>query len=172
MMSTSRSISGGPYPADEVNYVSAGASRVRMERWWPGDSPAAAAAAAAAVATSLGGTEEEHAAGEAALEVKAGMAVELSRTSTRDSTDVETPNRVRASVRAFAWKVIGKSRSDFGSSACSERPFGEGSWGTKVEAVVRRVLWLLDESRAGADSATKVLVFSEWEDALRVGFSV
>ena len=38
-----------------------------------------------------------------------------------------------------------------------------------MEAVVRRVLWLLDESRAGADPATKVLVFSEWEDALRVG---
>jgi E3 ubiquitin-protein ligase SHPRH len=44
----------------------------------------------------------------------------------------------------------------------------KGSWGTKVEAVVRRVLWLLDETRPGADPAVKALVFSEWEDALRV----
>lgn len=43
-----------------------------------------------------------------------------------------------------------------------------GSWGTKIEAVTRRVLWLLDPARPGADAATKVLVFSEWEDALRV----
>jgi E3 ubiquitin-protein ligase SHPRH len=44
----------------------------------------------------------------------------------------------------------------------------KGSWGTKVEAVVRRVLWLLDDTRPGADPAVKALVFSEWEDALRV----
>jgi len=44
----------------------------------------------------------------------------------------------------------------------------KGSWGTKIEAVTRRALWLLDANRNGADSATKILVFSEWEDALRV----
>jgi E3 ubiquitin-protein ligase SHPRH len=44
----------------------------------------------------------------------------------------------------------------------------KGSWGTKIEAVTRRVLWLLDANRNGADPATKIIVFSEWEDALRV----
>ena len=44
----------------------------------------------------------------------------------------------------------------------------KGSWGTKIEAVTRRALWLLDGNRRGADPATKILVFSEWEDALRV----
>ena len=44
----------------------------------------------------------------------------------------------------------------------------KGSWGTKIEAVTRRALWLLDANRSGADPATKILVFSEWEDALRV----
>jgi E3 ubiquitin-protein ligase SHPRH len=43
-----------------------------------------------------------------------------------------------------------------------------GSWGTKVEAVARRVLWLLDDARPGADADARALVFSEWEDALRV----
>ena len=44
----------------------------------------------------------------------------------------------------------------------------KGSWGTKIEAVTRRVLWVLDANRNGADPATKIIVFSEWEDALRV----
>ena len=44
----------------------------------------------------------------------------------------------------------------------------KGSWGTKIDAVARRALWLLDGNRRGADPATKILVFSEWEDALRV----
>ena len=43
-----------------------------------------------------------------------------------------------------------------------------GSWGTKVEAVTRRVLWLLDGDRPGARADVKAIVFSEWEDALRV----
>jgi len=44
----------------------------------------------------------------------------------------------------------------------------KGSWGTKIEAVTRRVLWLLDADRIGADPALKILIFSEWEDALKV----
>ena len=44
----------------------------------------------------------------------------------------------------------------------------KGSWGTKIEAVTRRCLWLLDTNRRGADSDSKILIFSEWEDALRV----
>ena len=43
-----------------------------------------------------------------------------------------------------------------------------GSWGTKVEAVTRRVLWLLGRRQAGARADVKAIVFSEWEDALRV----
>ena len=44
----------------------------------------------------------------------------------------------------------------------------KGSWGTKVEAVVRRVMYLLDPDRPGGHRDAKCLVFSEWEDALRV----
>ena len=93
-------------PADEINYVSVHASKVRVERW------PAPGSTAAAMAVSLG-TEDEQLAGEAGVSVK-------------------------------------------------------GSWGTKIEAVVRRVLWLLDNNRPGAESGLKALVFSEWEDALRV----
>ena len=93
-------------PADEINYVSAGSSRRRVERW-------PAPGADASVMDHQLGTEEEHLEGEAALVVR-------------------------------------------------------GSWGTKVEAVTRRVLWLLDGDRPGARADVKAIVFSEWEDALRV----
>jgi E3 ubiquitin-protein ligase SHPRH len=95
-------------PSDEINYVSAGASRVRYERW-----PAAGASANDDVMDAQLGTEREQLEGEAS-------------------------------------KVV------------------RGSWGTKVEAVARRVLWLLDDARPGADADARALVFSEWEDALRV----
>ena len=93
-------------PADEINYVSAGSSRQRVERW-------PAPGADSSVMDLQLGTEEEHLEGEAALVVR-------------------------------------------------------GSWGTKVEAVTRRVLWLLDGDRPGASPDVKAIVFSEWEDALRV----
>jgi len=38
-----------------------------------------------------------------------------------------------------------------------------GGWGTKLDAVVRRLLWL-----ASAEAGAKTLVFSEWHDVLRV----
>lgn len=38
-----------------------------------------------------------------------------------------------------------------------------GSWGTKIEAVVRRVKFLLTR-----DENTKILIFSEWDDVLNV----
>ena len=38
-----------------------------------------------------------------------------------------------------------------------------GSWGTKIEAIIRRVKLLL-----ARDAAAKILVFSEWDDVLNV----
>ena len=48
-----------------------------------------------------------------------------------------------------------------------------GSWGTKVEAIVRRVLWLLskDEADLGETELTpggKIIIFSQWELVLRI----
>ena len=36
-----------------------------------------------------------------------------------------------------------------------------GGWGTKLEAVVRRLLWL-----TSSDPTARILVFSQWKDAL------
>ena len=40
-----------------------------------------------------------------------------------------------------------------------------GGWGTKIDAVVRRILWLRSRSSPGAP-ATKIIVFSEWLEVL------
>jgi E3 ubiquitin-protein ligase SHPRH len=58
--------------------------------------------------------------------------------------------------------------TDFEQNAFESSAVVKGSWGTKIEAVTRRALYLLDENRSGADPETKIIVFSEWEDALRV----
>ena len=39
----------------------------------------------------------------------------------------------------------------------------EGSWGTKIDAISRRVLSICKE-----DSEAKILVFSQWEDVLSI----
>ena len=47
---------------------------------------------------------------------------------------------------------------------CSERSCSvSGSWGTKIEAIVRRVRFILD-----TDERTKLIIFSEWDDVLKV----
>ena len=50
--------------------------------------------------------------------------------------------------------------TDFEQTAFESSAVVKGSWGTKIEAVTRRALYLLDENRSGADPETKIIVFS------------
>lgn len=80
-------------------------------------------------------------------------------------------------VKCVRWPAAGAGdAADMDASLGTEREqlqheaalVVKGSWGTKVEAVVRRVMYLLDPDRPGGHRDAKCLVFSEWEDALRV----
>ena len=79
-------------------------------------------------------------------------------------------------VKCVRWPAPGADVSHMDASLGTDREqlayeaalVVKGSWGTKVEAVVRRVAYLLDPGRTGGSVDAKCLVFSEWEDALRV----
>ena len=105
-------------PADEINYVSFGGARARVERFF---------AASRAVSS------------------------ESAESAKSRSRSMDSSLGTEREQNAFESAVVVK-----------------GSWGTKIEAVTRRALYLLDENRSGADPETKIIVFSEWEDALRV----
>lgn len=61
---------------------------------------------------------------------------------------------------SFLEEVIGNSKEQFNF----ERSVTVvGSWGTKIESVVRRLKWLISQ-----DESVKCLVFSEWDDVLGV----
>ena len=79
-------------------------------------------------------------------------------------------------VKCVRWPASGADVCHMDSSLGTDREqlayeaalVVKGSWGTKVEAVVRRVAYLLDPGRTGGSVDAKCLIFSEWEDALRV----
>ena len=100
-----------------------------------------------------------------------GAQTRVERFFARDSSravpsgSAESPAKKQSREKCSMDSSLG---TDFEQNAFESSAVVKGSWGTKIEAVTRRALYLLDENRSGADPETKIIVFSEWEDALRV----